>query len=590
MEKTYRVIQITIIAFIMLILFQTKSYANTINEINMDVYIDNQGNATVTEVWTTNMSQGTEGYRVYTDLGNSKISNFTVTDETGTLYESLSNWNVNDSFDSKSYKNGLHYVSGGVELCWGISSYGAKTYTLKYNISNFVTQYSDTQGIYFSLIDLDQKINNANITIHSNYDFSLNNSKIWAFGNNGTINFNDGNIVLNSNGELSSSQYMVALVRFENNLFDTNNTSSKTFDDIYDSAMSDISSLENILNNKFNLFLNFICYSISALIVFRIFRKRKSTSSYTREYAPLDIGNKISKDEVTYFREIPCSGDLYYAYWILLKFNILKENECKNGLIGAILLNYVKKDWIKISKTKDGLFNFRNNNYSIDLTNLSNLQAEHNELDKKFIEILIQSSGSNNLLEAKEFENWCKANYSTINYWFENVINYQTTKLQQKRLITETIKTKRNKTIITRHVDSAVRNQAIQLLGLKQFLLDYSLITEKTSIEIDLWENYLIFAQLLGIAEKVEEQFSKIYPDFNKLSKINTEYTTFCTRTLSVSIIDIVLKETLKQKRLREKASKSHYYSGRDRNSGGGGSSYSSGGSSSGGSSGGGFR
>ena len=350
------------------------------------------------------------------------------------------------------------------------------------------------------------------------------------------------------------SIFLVALVRFENNLFDTNNTSSKTFDDIYDSAMSGVSSLENILNNKFNLFLNFICYSISALIVFRILRKRKSTSSYTREYAPLDIGNKISKNEVTY------------------------------------LLNYVKKGWIKISKTKDGLFNFRNNNYFIDLTNLSNLQAEHNELDKKFIEILIQSSGSNTLLEAKEFENWCKANYSTINYWFENVINYQTTKLQQKRLITETIETKRNKTIITRHVDSAVRNQAIQLLGLKQFLLDYSLIAEKTSIELDLWENYLIFAQLLGIAEKVEEQFSKIYPDFNKLSKINTGYTTFCTRTLSVSIIDIVLKETLKQKRLREKASRSHYYSGRDRNSGGGGSSYSSGGSSSGGSSGGGFR
>lgn len=106
----------------------------------------------------------------------------------------------------------------------------------------------------------------------------------------------------------------------------------------------------------------------------------------------------------------------------------------------------------------------------------------------------------------------------------------------------------------------------------------------------------MIFAQLLGIAEKVEEQFSKIYPDFNRLSTINTEYTTICARALSSSVIDIVIKETIKQERRSQKALRSHSYSrndrysGNDRDSGGGGNSYRSGGSSAGGSSGGGFR
>ena len=50
--------------------------ANSINNIEMDVYIDNDGNATITEVWYVTLTQGTEGYRPYTQMGNSEISNF----------------------------------------------------------------------------------------------------------------------------------------------------------------------------------------------------------------------------------------------------------------------------------------------------------------------------------------------------------------------------------------------------------------------------------------------------------------------------------------------------------------------------------
>ena len=41
--------------------------------------------------------------------------------------------------------------------------------------------------------------------------------------------FENGNIVLDSGGSLSSSQYMVALVRFESNLFNTTNKSNSSF-------------------------------------------------------------------------------------------------------------------------------------------------------------------------------------------------------------------------------------------------------------------------------------------------------------------------------------------------------------------------
>ena len=119
-------------------------------------------------------------------------------------------------------------------------------------------------------------------------------------------------------------------------------------------------------------------------------------------------------------------------------------------------------------------------------------------------------------------------------------------------------------------------------------------------MQVHLLEDYLIFAQLLGIADKVEEQFSKLYPDFKEISKINIENTSLYTKTLSVSMVSALARETLRYERRTEREARrrarkmdreySHSYSGSDRDSGGGGSSYSSGGSSSGGSSGGGFR
>jgi uncharacterized membrane protein len=139
----------------------------------------------------------------------------------------------------------------------------------------------------------------------------------------------------------------------------------------------------------------------------------------------------------------------------------------------------------------------------------------------------------------------------------------------------------RTKTITIKDVSPQLREEAIRMKGLKKYLLDYSMIPQREHIEVHLWEEYLIFAQLLGIADKVEEQFSKLYPNFNQETLLNTEMTTIAIRNMAKICYEGVQYG---------ESSASHDYSGSSTSSGGGGSSYSSGGSSSGGSSGGGFR
>ncbi len=608
MNKSIKKIIFSLFILISFFLTTTEVSANSVSKIEMDVYIDSYGNAKITEVWNAYLSQGTEGYRPYTNLGNSSISNFIISDDSGRIYESLSSWNVNASFDNKAYKSGLHYISNGVELCWGISNYGNRTYTLKYDISNFVTQYTDTQGIYFNFLNLDQSVDNAKIIIHSDIPFSLDNSRIWAFGNNGSINFEDGKIVLESGGFLSKSQYMVGLVRFETNLFNTSNSSSKSFDDVYDSAMSDVSKDELEYTDYrfldyFKLFWKFIIWLIFSvclnpvvliIIVYMVLKKKKGSEwiwGSRKHSGYLDFGpggkNIPSDDKIEYWREIPCNKDLERAYWVSYQYNVVSINTLRKGIIGAILLKWIKEEKITVSKTRKGLFSFKDNNYAIDFS--KSIYCE-NKIENDLLEMLKRASGMNRILEAKEFEKWCKKNYSKIDSWFSTFIYNEQAELEIQQLITSRVEATpgmfgKTKNITAKVVSPVLLNDAIHLKGLKKFLLDFSIMPEREYFEVHIWEEYLIFAQLLGIADKVEEQFSKLYPNFSQVSKLDIDMTTIAVR----SMVEIGYKGIEAGKR-RAASSNSHDYSGSSRGSGGGGSSYSSGGSSSGGSSGGGFR
>ena len=94
--------------------------ANSIDSISMDIYIDKNGNAKVTEVWNCNVSDGTEVYHPYYNLGGSTIYDLTVSEGIKT-YTTLSSWNTSGTLSSKAYKCGINTISNGVELCWGIS-------------------------------------------------------------------------------------------------------------------------------------------------------------------------------------------------------------------------------------------------------------------------------------------------------------------------------------------------------------------------------------------------------------------------------------------------------------------------------------
>ena len=118
-------------------LFIMNVKANRINSIDMDIDIDKNGTAYVTETWDVYTDSGTEVYKPYYNIGNSEFLNFTVRDK-NTLYTPQDYWNTSASFEGKKYKSGINYIDDGLELCFGISDYGNNIYTMTYTITNFI--------------------------------------------------------------------------------------------------------------------------------------------------------------------------------------------------------------------------------------------------------------------------------------------------------------------------------------------------------------------------------------------------------------------------------------------------------------------
>ena len=398
-------------------LFIPQVKANSIKNIDMDVFVEKNGDASVTETWKTTSNEGTEIYRGYATKSYS-ISNFTVSDDLGRNYEFLSDWDISGSFSDKAYKNGINYNDDGIELCWGISQYGNRTYTLKYNISNLVKQYTDNQGIYFNFLSSIKAVDSVKITIHSDEPFSLDNAKIWDFGNNGEINFKDGKIVLTAKN-LTESQYIVGLVRFEHNIFDISNITSESFDDVYDSAMSDVKDIEKPFEIKdiflllvAAIFFNPILWIVLLMIFINKFNKKSEKLTEfilgsRKRSGDLDFGldGNVLPEDVNYYREIPSNKDLERAYWVCLKYSVIPEEKVKQGIIGAILLKWIKNGYITVLKMEKGILSFKDNNYAIDLTKITNVD---NEIENGLLKILITAAGPNKILEAKEFKKWSK--------------------------------------------------------------------------------------------------------------------------------------------------------------------------------------
>ncbi|MBQ9011788.1 MAG: DUF2207 domain-containing protein, partial [Bacilli bacterium] len=396
-----------------------KVSANTIYGIETTVDIDENGNGYVTEVWDMQANEGTESYHSFGNLEDRKITDFKVSMD-DRQYTYVDSWNINASKSEKSYKNGINYTNGGLELCHGIE-YGRHIYVINYIVENLVWQYNDTQIMYFSF--LPQNMNPApkvyNLTVFNKGNNEGIKYSSYGFKSKNSIS-NEG-ISFKSDGVLKSSDYVVALIGFPNGTF---NSLKIVKNSGYDDVVSE--ALEGAKLNKSQTIWDLIGILIWPLIVLvMVVVAIVATIFEAKSKMRIDKTNYNIPKKVNNFRDIPFNKDFLLAYYIAREEGIFD----KKNLIGAYLLKWIKEKKIEMVPTEGGFLDFnKNDNYYIDITNLDGFtEGVENSLCS-----FLRLASKDGKVTPKSFKKYCSKHYTEIENWLDRADG-----VSENRLVSE---------------------------------------------------------------------------------------------------------------------------------------------------------
>ena len=131
-------------------------------------------------------------------------------------------------------------------------------------------------------------------------------------------------------------------------------------------------------------------------------------------------------------------------------------------------------------------------------------------------------ASNDGILENKELEKWCRKNYNKFFNIFSLVENDEINKLKSDNSIYQ--RTSKEECKYFNVMSDKLYNDSVELCGLKKFLEEFSRMDTKEVLEVHLWDEYLMFAYLFGIADKVAKQLKNLYPEV--IEQNNFDYDT----------------------------------------------------------------
>lgn len=511
-----------------------------IRDIKINAVLLPDGSANITETWDVTVTDGTEYYLAHSNMGDMTVSNLSVSDETDTVFENIGAWDISRNMEQKAKKCGIVESSDGYELCWGIGSFGDHVFTVSYNVSGVVMEYTDNlDGFNYRFVndELSSPPLNVMLTIErEGGTFTTDDTGIWAFGFRGNIEIVDGKIVAKSSEKFRNDSNMTVLARFEPNMFDSNNVQNITFASVKDRALvgSDYDPNPPPVNdpnhrpetgyydNGPDTGIKMLFASLGALFVATIAWAIAASVKHSARI-------KKMNEEVNYFRDVPVDGDLLVANYLSEKYNLSVE---KNAVIGAQLLRWVYGGTIEIIQTEEDKF-FGGTKETTALK-LCGKPANCGKMEELY-DILVQAARDDGILQEREMEKWCSRNARTYSGFVDSLADAGFSKLYENGGMTKEPPREARagfyKEVFTDAV-CAVKNGGMvlsvkgmqgvaELMGLKKYLKDFTLINERQPKEVELWNDYLVFASLFGIADAVEKSFKSIYPEYFEMPENN---------------------------------------------------------------------
>ena len=476
-----------------------NSFADTFYKNTINVRINKDGSADIESIMDFEPSKGTEYFVPVNNLGKSEIVNFKVSEiKNGkeVPYESLESWNTKKTREEKAKKSGVVKTDKGYELCFGFGEYQRKTFILRYRVTNFIKLLKDSDMIYWQFVNkgLSAAPGEVKLTITKGEgSFDNTNSKIWAFGNKGTIEFSDGKIVFNSLTGLTSSNYVTILVQLNKGDITSGETIDKDFSYYKDLAFkgSDYTKkADKKSSNKIFYVAGGIIVAIVVLV--KIFGKKKSNGYQKGDF----------KGE--YYRDIPEK-----EWWKLS--DILEDIgfDGQESIIRAYFLKWIQEK-ILIPVTEEKGLIFKKDTLALKIKGGFNNDFEE-KVERKLFAMFAGAAGADGILQENEFSDYLE---DTDNQEEFESIEEDLEELSNEYASKNDLFEKSSKGKYSHTYSEKGKEFTAKLVKNYNYLKDFSLLSEREISEIKVWKNLLIYATLYDVADEVEKQLKKLSPEF----------------------------------------------------------------------------
>lgn len=524
---------------LLMLSFVSVAYPSAIDTIDILVKLDVQGTAHIAEYWKVSVDDSnTEWYISLKNMHNMPISDFRVFDyETGEYFKDDTPWVVERTRSEKRGLSGVKKPSAdSYELCWGVGSSGPHSWSAEYKIEGFVKQYKDGAGFNHCFVNYGLSAAphfvRTTIVMADSTPITYDNARIWAFQYTGVCLFEGGAVVAQSSESLSPSQSMVVMCIFPQGIFQSPNVVDDTIGTMKWEALEGSDYLEhyteedyaqgkNVLsaNEKTTMswseVLEVLKYFIMFVVImllgfgglFFVLTFGITVVYYVLSYLwyivrlrPLIIYFRrkkvLGEEEHPYFRGLPIKGNLNRTFYLFDTYNYRVWTLEKDNLYAAYLVRLMRLKALTMITTEE------NGELVNRLKVAENMTFnEENKADAKamefFYKIIKEASGENLILEKGELEKY-KIAHEEVNKQLEVIMK-------------------------TEDTSEATPKEFQEVTGLENFLKDFTLLDRRGAVEVELWDEYLVYATLYGIADQVMKNFKESCPEYFQLSYLGNQ-------------------------------------------------------------------
>lgn len=533
-----------------------------LHNLEIEVSLKDNGDADIVEMRTMTIdNEGTECYIVIGNLAGSNITDFRVTDESGAEYINEGRWNVNRTRIEKTQRCGIVTKSDGYELCWGLGMPGERTYIVRYTVTDLVRDYGETDGFNYMFVTRNMKPSpqEASVTIkapHLANGLPKDSVRVWSFGFYGENEIADGEVVSYTTEPMTEKSAMIVMLELDKGIFHPTMHEKETFEEVKERAFegSDYKEpawyqkLWNFITEEPGVFFGLLLGGLLGLWAIwsgiRVSRERK----------------KLLKT-IDWYRDIPINGDLVHARRLFDAF-YLGGGITDEDMISAMVLRLIRTGTLTIEDRivmPTGLRRIMGAEGKVQPCIIIKEFNERNRLInaapiRKLYDMFRMASGEDLVLQPRELKKWMGRHEDEV--------------MAFVKLLKESVSLKQAKMEI---------EDTKKVFGLKKYLQDFTLANERHVSEVSLWNDYLVYATLFGIADQVMADMKQINPEYLQMNQISRNLT-------DRRVVPMLLATT-------SSTATSIKQSVESRNSGGGGrSSFGGGGGFHGGGSGGGVR